>query len=555
MSESASNYYKQYVAVRDGVELLTHVHLPAAKGKWPVLFGRTPYPQLVPLLQASAKTWNEHGYVFVIQECRGTGGSRGKWEPFINERNDGLDSIDWIIAQQWMNGAMATIGSSYCGTLQWAMSDQLPPEVKTMFISFTGIERYVQNYMNGMFRHDIYTVWALGNSGIELSLKERERLYERSLAVKPHIEMDKLLFGQQLPWYRDWVSHVSADDHYWKEGFWFDLSKRPLGMEIPILLVGGWFDHNLEATYLSYSKLPRHIREQSACIIGPWVHTEDVAGDLSFPNHDLFGKRQIKAALEWFDAHLKGERKNTINGLHTYIVGDGTWSQHTNLLKASSWKHYYLSAKPSVEVEAAYCLFDEPQLDEGKLSYCYDSANPVPTLGGSGLMNYLSGDEKAARPASVLQRPIGERDDVLSFVSEPFEHEMFINGRIEIRLSVASDAADTSFCVTIMEMFKDGRAFNIRDGVSSLRYRNGDGIAINYRPDSIVTVTIECWPITWKLQQASRLRVDVTSSNFPAYHIHRNTAELWSRQAIDIVAEQKLITGSQHISVIKLPLA
>src|SRR5699024_9269858 len=146
-----------------------------------------------------------------------------------------------------MDGNVATYGASYSGVVQWCMSESFPLEVKTMFISVTGIERYRQNYMNGMFRHDIYTVWALGNSGVE-PLRSEKEIYKEALKVRPHIEMDRHLFGTKLLWYRDWITEVSPDSPYWNNGLWSELKEIPRKVDIPIMMVAGWFDHNLDAT-------------------------------------------------------------------------------------------------------------------------------------------------------------------------------------------------------------------------------------------------------------------------------------------------------------------
>ena len=313
------------LSVRDGVRLSTYIQFPSGEGSWPVIFSRSPYPGMLQLWLERAELWAEHGYIFIFQECRGTGESEGVWEPFVNEKQDGLDTLDWIIKQPWMNGNIATYGASYSGVLQWCLVDQLPPEVKTMFISVTGIERYRQNYMNGMFRHDIYTLWATGNAG-KAPIIQTKNLYKDALNIKPHIDMDVKLFGEMLPWYRKWVTQVDQTNPYWNKGFWSEIRDIPRKINIPIMMVAGWFDHNLDASIQSYQKLPEHIKEQSAFIIGPWIHTEDIAGDLDYPNHDVFGPNQFKAALEWFDYHLKEKRFVRVKGsVQTYTIREGSW--------------------------------------------------------------------------------------------------------------------------------------------------------------------------------------------------------------------------------------
>ncbi|WP_248927156.1 CocE/NonD family hydrolase [Paenibacillus hamazuiensis] len=538
-----------YVPMRDGMKLSTYIKLPEGSGPWPVIVSRTPYPAALPVWLQRAEFWAEQGYAFVIQECRGTGRSEGEWVPFVHEMNDGLDSLLWTIRQRWSNGKLATYGSSYHGTLQWCMAEHLPPEVKTMYIAFAGIERYRQNYMNGMFRHDIYTVWALGNSGHH-PLLPPDKLYREALSVRPHIEMDRRLFGQTLPWYRDWVTEVDPASSYWNTGLWAYLKETPRKTKVPVMLVAGWFDHNLEASVLSYNKLPEDIRRKSFFLIGPWVHTQDISGDLEYPNHDVWGPQQTKAALMWFDHHLKGKplAAGDIAGtVQTYTIGEGSWKSRDGWIRGTDSIRYYLSAG-----QGEHTLTPGKPDRDRPVTFDYDPDRPVPTRGGAALMAYLTGAPDASRPASVVQDKPGTRGDVISFVSDEIREPLRIAGRIKACLYVSSDAEDTSFTVCVMEQRSDGTSYNIRDGITSLRFRNGRLSA--YRPNETVPAEIELWPITWTIRKGSRLRVDISSSNFPAYHLHPNTAGPWALQETVKKARQTLRTGGSCPSWIDIPL-
>ncbi|MBS4218047.1 CocE/NonD family hydrolase [Bacillus sp. FJAT-49711] len=537
-----------FIPVRDGIKLSTYVQFPKGHGPWPVILSRTPYSNILPVWKDIQNKWAEHGYVFIVQECRGTGKSEGEWTPFIYEKNDGLDTIDWIIKQDWMDGNIATYGASYSGVVQWMMAEDLPTEVKTMFISVTGIERYRQNYMNGMFRHDIYTVWAIGNSGIQPKYPHKN-LYDEALKIKPHIEMDYQLFGKQLPWYRDWVTNIDSQSSYWSTGLWAELKEIPRKTNIPIMMVAGWFDHNLDASIQSYKKLPQSIRDDSIFIIGPWVHTEGVSGDLSYPNHDKFGEQQFDAALQWFNHHLKEkEFEMAKERLITYTIGEGNWRSWSGWMKEENSVCFYLKEINGKVGE----LTLNSKLSAGKVTYYYNPDNPVPTKGGAAIMSYLTGNPNAAPPASVIQDKMGTRGDVISFISEPLDEDLEIAGKIRANLFVSSNAEDTSFTIAVMEMFPDGTSYNIRDGITCLRYRNNKHY--HYNPEDIVMVEIDCWPITWTVKKCSRLRVDISSSNFPAYHAHPNIADVWACQKETKIAKQVIHFGVNYPSCIEIPV-
>ena len=179
----------------------------------------------------------------------------------------------------------------------------------------------------------------------------------------------------------------------------------------------------------------------------------------------------------------------------------------------------------------------------------------MPTKGGAALLAYISGDPNASPPASVVQREVGERSDIISFVSEPIRKDMRIAGEMKANLYVSSDAEDTSFTVTVMEVFPDGTSYNIRDGIASLRYRKNDFKPHEYVPNEIVKVEIEMWPITWTIKEGSRIRVDVSSSNFPAYHAHPNILGAWAIQREYKIAKQTIFTGGAYHSKIVIPIA
>jgi putative CocE/NonD family hydrolase len=158
-------------------------------------------------------------------------------------------------------------------------------------------------------------------------------------------------------------------------------------------------------------------------------------------------------------------------------------------------------------------------------------------------------------PASVIQPVPGAREDVISFISEPVTEDVRITGRIRARLFVSSDAEDTAFTVQVMEVFPDGTAVNIRDGITSLAYRNGAASPLEYTPDEVVEAVIELWPITWTVKQGSRIRVDVSSSNFPAYHAHPNIAGIWANIPDTKTALQTIHLGGDYASRIEIPVA
>ena len=534
------------VEMRDGVKLYTRVFCPQGDGPWPVVVTRDPYQN--GSSTAMSKILVRYGYAVVQQDCRGTGNSEGVWQPFLNERNDGIDNANWVAKQPWSDGNIGMFGHSYGAYVQWIVADQLPKEVKTLYLSMFGTNRHNQMYQDGMFRHDIYTSWAVTTSGIKTTEPLKE-LYQKALTIRPHTEMDMQVFGQKMQWYRDMLTNVSGESDYWKKGNWEILLNNPSKITIPVRVVDGWFDHHLAGTVEGYEHLASEVKQQSSFIIGPWTHMlAPPKSDLEFAN----GQWSImKDAVEWFDYKLKGMPFNKELGtVEAYVARDGKWKNF------KSWP-------PKADVTRMYLT---PGDDKGgvlratkekaakTVSYVYDPKNPVPTQGGADLLAWLNPGGKVPQPGPVLQDQPGTRSDVITFISEPVAEDMTIAGRIQVNLGVSSDAEDTAFTAKVMEVLPDGKAYNIRDSITSLAYRNGAKAAQTYKPGSVVDVKLELWPVTWTIKKGSRIRVDISSSNFPTYAVHSNVAGPWAQQANVKVANQTIYIGGKHGSFIEIPL-
>ncbi len=537
------------IGMRDNVKLHTRVYFPEGEGPWPVILERSPYPQMRPMLELIGKQFTKYGYAFVSQDCRGKGLSEGEWEPFANERHDGLDTIGWIVGQPWMNRNMAMYGHSYGGFEQWILADSMPPEVKTLFIGVFGTERYRQMYMNGMFRHEIYTSWAIENAGLTVQ-EPLGDLYRKALRYRPHMVMDVGLLGRELPWYRDWVTNVSGESDYWQSGLWSDLRAIPAHIRVPVFLVGGWYDHHLDGMVCAYRNLREEVREKSRFVIGPWIHTLQPAGDLVYPGNEFSALRE---ALQWFDHHLKGLEYGKSTGCaETYVIREGVWKDWQGWREGGHQASLNLSTKRS-DLKRAMSLSFADQ-ESGVVSFDYDPDDPVATKGGEALLAWISPGFGGCAPGPVFQDELGARPDVISFVSGALIEELRISGPVRVSLSVSSDAEDTSFAVKLSEITPDGKTFNIRDGITSLAYRNRKPHTHRYVPGEVVELEIELWPIAWTIREGSRLRLDISSSNFPAYHIHPNVEGSWAEQGTTRVARQNIHMGPGYHSRLIIPV-
>lgn len=551
------------IEMPDGVKLYAKVFMPGAEGKWPVVLMRNPYMGNE-MMNTSiiGAVFAKYGYAYVNVNVRGTLQSEGKWLPFEHEREDGRAVIDWIAGQEWCDGNIGTMGESYLGHVQWCIADYQHPMIKTMFIGVYGVHPYHTFYRRGMFREEIWTTWAaemMGENRRQLFRPEQVfELQNRAYAVKPQIELGERLTGQRCEWYERWITAVEEESPYWSSGFWRELEAVTDKITIPVYFQGGWFDIFLRSQIESYRKLPEEVRRKGRFVIGPWSHSGISGGTLSYPGADVLGLFKLKAALEWFDYQLKGmEYPHKLGVIEAYSIGDNRWKEWEGDFCSKKETCWYLSAEAAEDGSgsiagdsAGKLLRKECPKTQQRISYCYDPENPVESRGGTLLGN--NRDPLGWPECSTEQEAAGARRDVISFVSEPLEEDIHMTGAMEAHLYVSSSAEATAFTVKVMEVFPDGRSMNIRDDITDIRWTD-EKTVLPYEPGSVRELTWRLLDMSWRLQAGSRLRVDISSSNFPAYHVHPNVKACWATATEMKKAEQTIYCGGQYPSRIVLP--
>lgn len=528
------------VAGGDGYRLLTHLYLPEGEGPWPVIVYRTPYFPGAPegeFLQNISRHL-ERGIGFVFQHCRGTGGSEGVYEPNIYDREDGLALLRWLQEASWCKSIGLT-GCSYMGLTSWIVADALPSKVKGIYLEHYGIDRHLSAYCSGLFRQDILTAWAIGNAAEvrEKPTFEGRIPFEAEMRHMPQVTMDTDLLGAEIPWYRDWISHTDYTDPYWHSGFWELLRSIPPKIQVPMTVVAGHFDHHLEGTLLGYNLLPEETKSRSRLIVGGWDHNFVTTPLLPGIVHDK-DLNVDRDALEWFYSLLV-EEKEPVHEVKVYAIGADRWESLEEWpVEGAEKRTLYLSGE---------FLSEKPSCRKKALEYDYDPTDPVISVGGETLFS------SNALKGSRLQEPVGYRDDILFFRSAPLEEPLVIASSPVAHLWVSSDCEDTAFSVKISEERPDGSTYNIRTGIATLAYRKDKlGPRGTYQPGEIVELRIEMLPVLWQLQKGSRIRVDISSSDFPQYSIHSNCPGVWSEQKEVRTAREKVWTGRKYPSSISL---
>ena len=521
----------------DGVKLRTVIRKPAGEGPFPAILLRSCYPQSEAMLAVDAEAYARRGFAFVYQFCRGTGGSEGVWEPNVNDRADGKTTADWLDGLAWVD-CIGWLGSSYTAFTGWVVADILPDKVKTMYLTHYGTDRFVSAYQRGLFRQDVLTAWAMENAGKPVTAD-----YEASARYRPQISVDTDVWHTgELPWYRDWITNTSRTDAYWNTGFWKMLDDIPAKVKIPVYLGESWYDHHLGSALQTWRKLSPASRRHSTLRIGAWNHMfQPCLGDHTIEHIE---NSNTRTAYEWFDQILKKKQLPQSRVL-LYNTGADLWEQEPAypFPEAQTLTLYFSGERDDTRTLAKRVA---PQ---GSASYLYNPDDPVRSSGAESLLRNMQDN------GSLPQPPPDYRADVLSFLSQPLDRDTTILGRITAQLFVASDAQDTAFTAKVMEVLPDGRTRSIRGSITTLAYRGDpDAPRASYTPGQIVRAGIDMWDVMYTLRRGSRIRVDISSSDFPQYAVHPNTAGIWSLQAKARSARQTLYFGTEYPSAIVIPL-
>jgi len=547
------NYFEEMVDGGGGFKLFTRIYLPKGEGAWPVIVTRNPY-----VFGQSGdnniigREYAKRGIGYIQQDCRGKGGSEGFFTPNIYEREDGIALYKWIALQTWC-GSIGIFGSSYTALTGWIVADQVPDKVKGYYLSHYGVDRFISLYRAGLLRQDIISGWVIDNAEEDIRKPERKdgqlfgENYYPFYLYRPHIEADVEILGQELPYYRDWITHTDYADPYWNTGVWADLKSIPPKINVPVTIVAGQFDHHEEGTLLGYERLNPAVKENSRLILGSWNHSFQVT-PTHVPTTNAMDFSIMTDQFKWFYSLLV-ENIVPQGEIRIYNIEADRWENFDSWpVNVRKQKYFYLSDIKYNHNTEAYRLTEDCQKTDAVISYKYNPLNPVMTEGGETTFTSV------LRRGSKLQPEPGYRDDVISFISEPLTEDITIAGNIILKLKVSSDVDDTCFAFTLSEVSSDGKAYNMRNAITTLGYRNAPlANRQNYNSGEIVEINIEATPILWTVKAGNALRVDIKSSNFPEYAVHSNFAGIWSEQSNTRIANQRIFTGGENSSCLILP--
>jgi putative CocE/NonD family hydrolase len=531
----------------DGVKLQTFLFYGGSGGGEaagtdcrPVILQRSPYAHSMDSYRVHGENLARRGFIYIVQFCRGTGGSEGEWDPNVNERADGLATLNWLQEQSWVKN-IGYWGDSYLALTGWCMADAVPEKVKGMYLGVYGTDRFTSAYQKGLFRHDVLTSWAMENAGFSV-----EADYMDSCRFRPHYRVDEALWGKEIPWYRRWITATKEDDPYWQEGFWKLLREIPEKVKIPLYVTEGWYDHHLGSALKSYANLSGETLEKSTLSIGSWNHFCMNCLEWSSPEH--LENSEVASMVKWFTTLLVKEQTPK-RSARIYLIGADRWEELPSWpVPVKETKRFYLAAEEHPECAHAYVLHGSEGAALTQTGYLYRPDDPAPSHGAESMLKSMD------QVGSMYQPEPGFRPDVITFVSETLKEEMLIAGQIRVHLTVASDCEDTAFTAKVMEIKADGRAVNIRSSITTIEADLPCKTA-GYVPGERTRVCVDMWDIAWQVSAGSRIRVDISSSDFPQYAVHANYPGVWSKQEKTRDAHQTIFCGFGQESFIEFPVA
>ncbi len=588
------------VTARDGINLATNLYFPARNGEpiqgaFPAIMERTPYDKEAAPRPDTAQYFASRGYVVIFQDTRGRFKSEGSFVKYLNDPHDGYDTLEWIGKQPWSNGKVGTFGISYGAHTQAALAATNPPNLACTFMDSGGFTNAHDNSCRNSGTLEMRQIcWAFTHAKAS-----KEALSDPT--IKAALEAEDLReWFKRMPWkkghsplrwapdYEDYIFDMwtQADfGEYWQQmgicnELYFDQSA-----DVPQLHMGSWYDPYTRTTTRNYTGLSPIKGGPVRMVLGPWTHGQH---DVSYSGDVDFGPDAVVAGnladdyndmrLQWFDRWLKGIGNGVEQeaSVRFFVMGggDGRKNADGRLNHGGHWRdeqgwpiararntEFYLHSNGSLSTTP-------PQPDASPSRYAFDPKEPVPTIGG----NISSGADVMVGGAFHQQEdprffgsrepylPLASRHDVLVFETPPLDNEIEVTGPVIVNLWASSSCTDTDFTAKLIDVhpanedYPQGFEMNITDGVIRARYRNSFEEAELMDPGEVYQFAIELYPTSNLFARGHRIRVDISSSNFPRLDVNPNTGEPLGLSRRTEIAENTVQHDRQHPSHILLPV-
>jgi len=576
------------IPMRDGVKLSANIWRPKSEGKFPIVYLHYAYDKSHSIFAVPrAKYFVPRGYAVVTVDCRGRYDSGGDpyffwhtdWRKGGYEGQDVQDCLNWLGVQEWSSGKIGMAGPSYLGFTQWMGATEGSPYLSTIIPYCSPDDHHDNIYPNGAFQltNSMHILAVLGGSHTNNFNLETEWFdWDRAVHHLPVKDIDHVLLGKNTDLWKDFMEHPD-NDNYWR----FSVGERQktgeLGagkysrIKVPTLNITGWYDQVSQATINGYLGMtqygPEELRKKHHLIVGPWEHATGnrVVGDLDFGVHasaedlpsdlqwGLYFQKPIE--LRWYDYWLKGIDNGILDEppVNIFVMGENKWRGETDwpVSRAVPTKYYLASGGHANSRYGDGNLKMEATAGKSTDTFVYDPADPVPTYGciekwqGYGIPN-----SDGPRDQRLLQG----RNDILVFTGEPVEKDTEITGRILCKLFASSTATDTDFTAKLIDVYPNGYAQILREGILRARYRNSFKKQELIEAGKVYEYTIDLWSLSHVVLQGHRIQVEISSSNFPKYDRNPNSGGKFGDDVQLHKATQTIYHGGEYASHIIVPI-
>ena len=586
--------------MRDGVNLAADIHRPVSQGspvegQFPVLLQRTPYNKSTEARVLEASFFTSRGYVTVVQDCRGRYASEGEFTKYVNEGPDGCDTLEWLARQPWCNGRVGTFGVSYAAHVQAALACLNPPQLACMWMDSGGFSNaFLSGCRNGGAFELRQVTWAF-NQALESSQVSAHPLVTKAALERQNIHD----WFQRLPWkkghsplkwtpeYEDYLMEIWSHevfDAYWQQVGLCAEAHYTQFSNVPQVHMGSWYDPYASSTTDNFSALTQHVDSQVGLIMGPWTHgarSVTHSGDADMGTQSILDNNLDRdynmLRLRFFDRWLKG-MDNGWDGeqpVKIFVMGGGSGKRnsHRRLEHGGRWRserewplararntEYYLLPGGGLSARL-------PHEDHAISSFLFDPNRPVPTIGGNVSSAHpimeAGGFDQRESPSyygsSPPYLPLAARPDVLVFQTEPLAQDLEVTGPISAHIWISSSAPDTDFTAKLLDVYPpsqdypEGYALNLTDGILRVKFRSSWEKPELMEPGTVYPITIRLLPTSNLFVRGHRLRLDISSSNFPRFDVNGNTGENPGISAVKIPARNNVHHGPDHPSHLLLP--
>jgi uncharacterized protein len=554
--------------MRDGVTLRADIYHPDAAGAYPVLLQRTPYNKLgwggdsSFFFKAAAR-----GYVVVVQDVRGRFSSDGDWYPFLHEAEDGYDTIEWAATLPYSNGKVGMFGGSYVGATQMLAATTHPPHLAGICPVVTASNYHDGwTYQGGAFEQWFNESWASGLSQDTLNRYVQKVTNARDgddvlpltnypLYNLPTPGAVNATTPAIAPYFLDWLAHPNFDD-YWKR---WNIEDHYADIRVPSLHTAAWYDIFLGGSLRNYVGLKSRAGTEEArkgqrllVTIGGHAGNGRIIGEINFgPEAEKFAEDEN--TLRWYDFLFKSVQNDFTSPkpVKIFIMGINQWREEDDwpLARAKSTKYFMHSQGAANSSHGNGSLSTVAPTAENPDKFTYDPGKPVPTIGGP-----LCCDGTHLAGGPFQQRTVEERDDVLIYSTPPLEQNLEVTGPVFLEFFASSSAVDTDFTAKLVDVSPDGSAYNLTEGILRAKYRDSQETATPLTPGKVYSLAIDLWATSNVFLAGHRIRLEVSSSNFPRFDRNLGTGESAATSGKWAAAVNTIFHDAAHPSALVLPI-